>query len=142
MPLHKRDDQLKSVIQFANPTTGEFEDIALEKPYLILIQDVDYATDDEYHEGTFVSVRGREAAFAYLESQAFGVDMTTSFVMTGHIHLGEEVSIYSFMRHCIENKKVSTEITVEDLNEYVAEMHPSIDLNLLYATEMKRFIQK
>ena len=120
----------------------QFEDIEVEKPYLILIQDVDYQGDDDYHEGDFVSMRGRDVAFSYLESNAFSCDIINSFVLTGHIHLGEEISIYSFMRSCIERKLVNTNLTVDDLDSYVEDLHPGINLDLIYNSEMNKNIKR
>jgi hypothetical protein len=142
MPLHKPEESYKSVVQFMNQETKEFEDIEVEKPYLILMQDADYQGDDDYHEGDFVSMRGRETAFTYLESNAFSCDIINSFVMTGHIHLGEEISIYSFMRSCIERKLVRTNLTVDDLDSFAEEMHPGINLDLIYSSEMNKSIKR
>jgi hypothetical protein len=61
--------------------------------------------------------------------------------MTGHIHLGEEVSVYSFMRHCIESKKVHTNFTVDDLDAYASDLYPDLDLNLIYNKEINKGVK-
>jgi hypothetical protein len=143
MPLHKPVEAFKSVVQFINPNTNQFEDIDMveSKPYLILMTEVDNPGDDECHEGRWISIRGRDGAFGYLEGECMGIDIVYSYVMTGHIHLGEEVSVYSFMRHCIESKKVHTNFTVDDLNAYASDLYPDLDLNLLYNKEINKGVK-
>ena len=144
MPLHNDLTKLKSVVQFINPATQQFEDIDMgeSKPYLILMQDVDNDNDDTYKEGRWISVRGRDSAFSYLESEAFGIDIVHSYVLSGNIHLGEEVSVYSFMRLCIEKNKVRTNLTVDDLDDYALTINPDMDLNLVYNAEVNKSISK
>lgn len=131
----------KKVIGFINMDTGEEIDMEEEKPYLILLTE---EIEMETKSGRFVATRGRTSVFSYLESEVFNVDPVHSYVMSGNIPLGKEVSVYTFMRYCIEKNKVADiSITVDDLDDYIhTSYEPDIDLNLLYNTEINRPVTK
>lgn len=64
----------------------------------------------------------RSEVFAYLESTIDDIRVTESFVMTQNQTLKTNISVYSFMRMCLESDKVisiSADISVDELNEMV-----------------------
>ena len=73
-----------------------------------------------WDEGNLCSTRSE--VFAYLESIVNEIHLTESFVMTQNQTLKTNISVYSFMRMCIESDKVislNSEISIEELNEMV-----------------------
>lgn len=65
----------------------------------------------------------REEVFLYLQSLVDDINFKESFVMTQNQTLKTNISVYSFMRMCIESDKViskSAEITIDELNELCA----------------------
>ena len=73
-----------------------------------------------WDEGNLCSTRSE--VFAYLESMVNEIHLTESFVMTQNQTLKTNISVYSFMRMCIESDKVislNSEISIEELNEMV-----------------------
>ena len=57
--------------------------------------------------------------------------------MSGNIPLGKEVSVYSFLRLCIQEHKVDDiSITIDELDDYARSVYPNIDLNLKYNQEI------
>lgn len=64
----------------------------------------------------------RSEVFAYLESTIEDIRVTESFVMTQNQTLKTNISVYSFMRMCLESDKVislNADISVDELNEMV-----------------------
>ena len=64
-----------------------------------------------------------EEVFLYLQSLVDDINFKESFVMTQNQTLKTNISVYSFMRMCIESDKViskSAEITIDELNELCA----------------------
>lgn len=73
-----------------------------------------------WDEGNLCSTRSE--VFAYLENMVNEIHLTESFVMTQNQTLKTNISVYSFMRMCIESDKVismNAEITMDELNEMV-----------------------
>lgn len=73
-----------------------------------------------WDEGNLCSTRSE--VFAYLESIVDEMQLSESFVMTQNQTLKTNISVYSFMRMCLESDKVirpNAEITVDELNEMV-----------------------
>jgi hypothetical protein len=131
MPIFK---QLKSVVELVNPITREPIDMD-DKGYLLILVT---AGSQEYDSGEFLAVRGRRVVFDYLLNSLGNYDIIHSYVLSGKIPLGGEVSVYSFMRLCL-TKYFNTEdvgMTVEDLEVYANTGEESIDLDFLYSNEM------
>lgn len=64
----------------------------------------------------------RSEVFAYLESTIDEICVTESFVMTQNQTLKTNISVYSFMRMCLESDKVirpNADISIDELNEMV-----------------------
>ena len=64
----------------------------------------------------------RSEVFSYLESTIEDIRVTESFVMTQNQTLKTNISVYSFMRMCLESDKVisiNADISVDELNEMV-----------------------
>lgn len=131
----------RQVVQLVDVNTGV--DQQFDKPYLLLLRD--YTGEDITEETEFVGVpiRGRKNAFIYISSSISNYDLINSYVMSGNIKLGQEVTLYTFVRVCIENNKIPVSdmdgITKEYLNDLVCEIHPDIDddyLERLYKTDL------
>lgn len=103
------------------------------------------AGNDTTDEGEWIALRGRETVFQYLLQSFMNYDCLNSYVMSGNLGLGREVSIYSFLRMLIEKHFPDQGLTVEELDEYVMDyanqdkdsnlMEPG-DLQLHYYKEM------
>ncbi len=132
----------KKAIAFFNKDTGEELEMEEEKPYLVLLTDVDESRELDTTEGRFIATRGRTTVFNYLQSEYFQIDPLHSFVMSGNIPLGREVSVYSFLRLCIqENKVADISITIDDLDDYASSIYPDEDLNLVYNKEINHKVR-
>lgn len=139
---------LKSVVQLYDKETKEPISMPEVKPYLlILLDNSTYLNGDEdFREGQWVSIRGRQAIFDYLVSNMGNYDMLHSFVLTGKIKLGQEISVYSFMRSLIQGNKVENtgNITIDELNDLAKECalnnEEEVDLNLLFVEETNRIV--
>lgn len=136
--------ELTNVLGFEDPELQK-ELESDNKPYLFLLRDVgDLNNDDSYQEYQAFAVRGRENVFDILISQLGGYDLLHSYVLSGKIPLGKEVSVYSFLRLCIEThfKNESKALTVEELNSVVFEtvetLPASFDLDAFYTMEINK----
>ena len=96
MPIFKR---LKSIVEVADTTTGM--DTGINKPYLLLLVNVG---EEDTTQGEFVAIKGRQAAYRYLKDYVItgNYNILASQILSGGITFGNEVSIYTFMRLCIE----------------------------------------
>ena len=136
--------ELTSVLGFEDPELQK-ELESGNKPYLVLLKEVEESQDDDsYQEYQALAIRGRENVFNILTEQLGAYDLLHSYVLSGKIPLGKEVSIYSFLRLCIEThfKNSSKGITVDELNSiifatngYISE---SFDLDAFYAVEINK----
>lgn len=137
MPIFK---DLKQVVSLVDPITREPIDID-EKGYLLLLVD---ASSDQFENGEFIAMRGRRATFEYLVSSLGNYDILHSYILSGKIALGGEVSVYSFMRLCLEKYYGSEDmgITVNELDDMAIatsiESEDKINLNMLYVNELNR----
>lgn len=139
---------LKSVVQLYDKETKEPIPMPEVKPYLLILLDNNtYLNGDEdFREGQWVSIRGRQAVFDYLVSNMGNYDMLHSFVLTGKIKLGQEISVYSFMRSLIQGDKIENtgNITIDELNDLAKECalnnEEEVDLNLLFVEETNRIV--
>lgn len=119
----------KQVVQLIDVNTGS--DQQFDKPYLLLLREFTGDIITEETEFTGVPIRGRKEAFIYVSSGLGNYDLLNSYVMSGRIQLGQEVSLYTFMRLCIQNKKIPSDcmdgITIDHLNSIVFDMYPELD---------------
>lgn len=119
----------KQVVQLIDINTGS--DQQFDKPYLLLLREFTGDIITEETEFIGVPIRGRKEAFIYVSSGLGNYDLLNSYVMSGRIQLGQEVSLYTFMRLCVQNKKIPSDcmdgITVEYLNSIVFDMYPELD---------------
>lgn len=141
MPIFK---EKIDVMGFVNPETKEEQEF--NKPYLIIMKDPyddSSESDDSYVEypGT-VAMRGRREVFDYLCQRLGSFDLLGSFIMSGHIPLGKEVTVYTFLRLCIEKyfSLSNNDIRAEDLENIVyqtSKVNPeSFDIDAFYRREI------
>lgn len=110
MPIFQK---LQSIVDQYDTTTGM--DLAIDKPYLILLVE---AGDEDTTHGEFVAIKGRKDAYDYLAMYGINgnYNILKSFILSGGITFGNEVSIYTFCRMCVENYKYDYEDTPAYLN--------------------------
>lgn len=141
MPLFTKKKQVVQMFDLETKKNLDFEE---DKPYLVLLQDIDADRDQDTQTGRFIATRGRSSVFWYLESEIYNIDPIHSYVMSGKIPLGSEVSVYSFIRLCVEKNKVDDfSINLEELEEFIhSSIDRDVDLNLLYNSEINRPIKR
>ena len=109
--------------------------VQLEKFYLILLADSDA---EDANEGKWVVLEGRQSVINYLSGEFYnGIDPLKSYILTGNIRLGNEVSVYSFLRAMLNRPDVETSISLDELDEYASSVHKNVDLNALFIKETR-----
>lgn len=109
--------------------------VQLEKFYLILLADLDA---EDANEGKWVVLEGRQSVINYLSGEFYnGIDPLKSYILTGNIRLGNEVSVYSFLRAMLNRPDVETSISLDELDEYASSVHKGVDLNALFIKETR-----
>lgn len=109
--------------------------VQLEKFYLILLADLDA---EDANEGKWVVLEGRQSVINYLSDEFYnGIDPLKSYILTGNIRLGNEVSVYSFLRAMLNRPDVETSISLDELDEYASSVHKNVDLNALFIKETR-----
>lgn len=109
--------------------------VQLEKFYLILLADLDA---EDANEGKWVVLEGRQSVINYLSGEFYnGIDPLKSYILTGNIRLGNEVSVYSFLRAMLNRPDVETSISLDELDEYASSVHKNVDLNALFIKETR-----
>lgn len=135
--------QRKQVVALVDPVTREPIEIEEDKPYLLILAD---AGSEDFEQGTWFAMRGRKTVFDYLISSLGNYELLHSYVLSGKISLGGEVSVYSFLRLCLTKHFVDGEhgLTVDELDSYaiISDQDQHVDLNLLYANEMNQSVSK
>jgi len=138
MPILK---SLVSLVDTIDKNTGLSENI--DKPYLLLLVPIGIEPDpvtNEYTNGEFNVVRGRRDAYNLIkESFIDFYDLTKSFILSGNISFGNEVTLYTFLRLCIEKYKYDTEDYLMEINERITSSNSDItiqNLNMLYVSEL------
>jgi len=127
MPIFKKNPMEKVF----DPITGRPVE-SDEKEFLLILVDRGSESTDE---GSFVALRGRRATFDYLTSTLGNYDLLNSYVLTGNIPLGKEVSLYSFLRYYMETKFQNSDFTTDDLVNYIDEIE-YVDLDARYSREI------
>lgn len=97
--------KLTGIVDIVDKETGLKDSI--DKPYLILYVTYDAIPDPEtgeFLEGEFKAIRGRKACYRYImdELNIYNINPLKSFILAGEITFGNEVSVYTFIRQCIE----------------------------------------
>lgn len=137
--------QLSNVMSFADEATQKDLE-AGNKPYLILLRGLDEEDsyqDDSYQEFEAVAMRGRESVYDHFMQQLGAYDLLHSYVISGKIPLGKEVTLYTFLRLCREqyfqNKPGAD---TDELNSIVYETTPNLsdqfDIDAFYYAEINR----
>lgn len=102
---------------------------------------VDSPEGKAYYIGIDGSLKStREEVFLYLQSMLPEINILKSFVMTQNQTLKTNITVYSFMRMCLESDKVisiSAEVTVEDLNDHLVGSNPEINPDEVWNKEME-----
>ena len=109
--------------------------VQLEKFYLILLADLDA---EDANEGKWLVLEGRQSVINYLSGELYnGIDRLKADILTGNIRLGNEVSVYSFLRAMLNRPDVETSISLDELDEYASSVHKNVDLNALFIKETR-----
>lgn len=147
MPLLKN---LIEVAERIDRNTGLSENI--NKGYLLLISN--YGDEeleaseftDSFIHGEYYVVRGRRTAFNFIIEQLniYNINLLKSFVLSGNLTLGKEMTVYTFLRLCIEKYRYGgTEYTTEFLDQSVIDSYNAegkdidpVQLTSIYKTEL------
>lgn len=114
--------KLLSIVDIVDKNTGLNDNI--DKPYLILYVLYDAIPDPEtgeYLEGQFKAIRGRKNCYKYImeELNIYNINPLKSFILSGNIVFGNEVSVYTFIRQCIERYNYGDPNIIEELNQSI-----------------------
>lgn len=139
MPLFK---QLTQVVELRDSKTGKPIEIAEDKPYLVILAEPEqYKEEDDYYaERQCIKMRGRQALYDYLLETMGSYDLIHSYILSGGLKLGQECSVYTFLRLSLQKKNVDVSwLTLDELNEYAKNGNEDIgNLDLLYTSELNR----
>ena len=122
MPIFR---QLIEIADRIDRNTGLPENV--NKPYLILAVQYGENTDpsEEYEtvsQGEFYAIKGRRNVFQFIVEtlNIYNIDLLKSYILSGNISFGKEITLYTFLRICIEKYRYGgVEHTVDSLNESV-----------------------
>ena len=136
MPIFKK---LTSVVERYDVNTGLSMEI--DKPYLLLMVPVD---SEEDTIGEFYAIKGRKTVFDELKQNMItgNYNILKSYILSGGITFGNEVSVYTFFRLCIEKFKYGNEEDLELLNDMAVSTSSDPDhisdsfLNIHYTNEL------
>lgn len=138
MPLFNK---LTQVVDIIDPKTKRPVEIAEDKPYLVILSEPDdYKEEDDYFaEKQCIKIRGRQALYDYLLETMGSYDLIHSYILSGGLKLGQECSLYTFLRLSLQKKNVDTSwLTLDELNEYAKRDNENTNLDLLYTSELNR----
>jgi hypothetical protein len=112
MPILKK---LQSIYDRVDVATGQ--NLEVDKPYLLLLVPAD-SPDQDYASGEWIALRGRKEVFDYIMNYVANGNylLLKSFILSGGITFGNEVSIYTFARLCIEKFQYGTQEDLEHLD--------------------------
>lgn len=135
-------NKITQVVELIDPKTKKPVEIAEDKPYLIILTDPgEWKEEDDYFaEKQCIKIRGRQALYDYLLETMGSYDLLHSYVLSGGLKLGQECSIYTFLRLSLQKKNVDTNwLNLDELNEYARNGNEDIEnLDLLYTSELNR----
>lgn len=114
--------KLLNIVDVVDQETGLSDNI--DKPYLILYVTYDRIADPdtgEYLDGEFKAIRGRKACYKYImeELNIYNINPLKSFILSGNIVFGNEVSVYTFIRQCIERYHYDSQDVISELNDSI-----------------------
>lgn len=94
----------------------------VDRPYLILLIP---SGQEENTSGEFVAIKGRKEAYKYCSEYVLsgGYDIVRSQILSDGINFGKEVSLYTFLRLCIDHYKYDEEDQLEVLNRLSIESY-------------------
>ena len=136
--------ELKNVMGYVDPQTQE--DSVFDKPYLVLLTEANAYEDngdDDYRTFDAIAIRGRKTLFDHIVSQLGNYDLIHSYIMSGSIPLGKEVTLYTFLRQCIEHHfRQSSEVSLDDIDS-AARMacNAEADLDLIYNLDIGKRVK-
>jgi hypothetical protein len=138
MPIFKK---LTSIVERYDTTTGL--NMEIDKPYLLLMVPQGETEDTT---GEFYAIKGRKAVFDELKQNMItgNYNILRSHILSGGITFGNEVSVYTFFRLCVEKFNYGTEEDLELLNDMAVATSFDPDqvtdtvLNMLYTNELAK----
>lgn len=111
MPIFQK---VTSIVDRYDVNTGLSMEI--DKPYLLLMVP---AGETELTVGEFYAIKGRKAVYDELKQNMItgNYNILKSHILSGGITFGNEVSVYTFFRLCVEKFKYGGEEDLELLND-------------------------
>lgn len=102
-----------------------------EKKYLVLLFSED---DDNESDRTWTIITGRQNVFDYLKNllitESFSAD--NSYILSGDQKFENALTVYRFMKLCIENENVYCNTDEFDIEEYhVSESNDGSDISIV-----------
>ena len=111
MPIFKK---VVSIVDQVDTATGF--DLAIDKAYLLLLVQ---SGDEDITQGEFVALRGRKDTYEYIKTNCLNgnYNILKSHILSGGITFGNEVSLYTFARLCIQQYQYDDISELEYLND-------------------------
>lgn len=136
MPIFQK---VTSIVDRYDVNTGLSMEI--DKPYLLLMVP---AGETELTVGEFYAIKGRKAVYDELKQNMItgNYNILKSHILSGGITFGNEVSVYTFFRLCVEKFKYGGEEDLELLNDMAVATSLDPDsvtdtiLNIHYTNEL------
>ena len=83
----------------------------------------------KHEKNTLTSITKARSEVINAESKKDSIDANE--------RLGNEVSVYSFLRAMLNRPDVETSISLDELDEYASSVHKNVDLNALFIKETR-----
>ena len=101
------------------------------KVYLILLFGYD-SEDDGYEYRDWEVIIGRQETYNRLKNliESDAIDPLKSFVLSGNTEPEKAITVYRFMKHCIDNDRVVDNSSF-DINEYTTSTDGMVDNTIL-----------
>jgi len=137
---------LMQIVTRINPLTGKEEAPKTPpelKQYLLLLH---FIEDTNKEAKDFEIITGRKETFDYLLENIDSIDLTQSHVMSQNTPLENAITVYSFLRLCLEKHMNESEKETIDydetmLNEHMVNFYDSMseeELDALYEEEINQ----
>lgn len=112
--------QTRPVVDIIDTNTGM--NVQFDRPYLLLLVP---SGQEENTSGEFVTLKGRKETYQYCNDFVIsgGYDILRSQILSDGINFGKEVSLYTFLRLCIEHYKYDNEDQLIVLNQVTIETY-------------------
>ena len=122
MPIFK---QFIEVADRIDRNTGLPENV--NKGYLILATEYGQEPDpseeiETVTQGEFYAIKGRRNAFNFIMENLniYNINLLKSYILSGNISFGKEISLYTFLRVCIEKYRYGgNNYTVDMLDDSI-----------------------